>query len=258
VIDLHCHLLPKIDDGSKNLEESLEMARIAVADGIRITACTPHIMPGVYDNTGPAIEAAVVAMQAELDKAGIPLLLVPGADVHIAPDLLQGLKSGRVLPLGSSRYFLLEPPQGIVPPRFDDFVYGLIGAGYVPIITHPERMSWIESHYELLKRLVRSGVWVQLTAGSLLGRFGRRARTWAERMLEDGLIHIIASDAHDMEVRTPRLRDAFHAVEAISGRDEAIHQVLTRPTGILRNFGPSDLPEPRKAENPARRARDNS
>jgi len=257
VIDLHCHLLPNIDDGSKSLEESLKMARIAVADGIRITACTPHITPGVYDNSGPAIEKAVVAMQAELDRAGIPLLLTTGADVHVAPDLLNGLKSGRVLPLGPSRYFLLEPPQGIVPPRFDEFAFGLISAGYVPIVTHPERMTWIESHYELVKRLVRSGVWMQITAGSLLGRFGRRARTWAERMLEDGLVHIIASDAHDTEVRTPRLRDAFHVVEEICGRDEAIHQVLTRPTGILRNAGPSDLPEP-ETPGGARRARGHS
>ena len=230
------------------------MARIAVADGVRIVACTPHITPGIYDNAGPQIRGAVAALQADLDNAEIPLVLAPGADVHVAPDLLQGLRSGRIPPLGRSRYFLLEPPQGVIPPRFDDFLFGLIGAGYVPIITHPERMSWIESHYEVMERLVRSGIWVQLTAGSILGGFGRRARGLAERMLEDGLVHIIASDAHDTEVRKPGLSAAFHVVEQQLGREEAVHLVLTRPAGILKNTNPGDLPMPAGLGSPVRRA----
>ena len=231
------------------------MARIALADGTRIVACTPHITPGVYDNTGPEIRRAVAMLQTELDNAEIPLFVVAGADVHVAPDLVDGLRSGRILPLGKSRYFLLEPPQGVLPPRFEDFVFGLIGAGYVPVITHPERMSWIESHYQLLERLVRSGAWTQVTAGSILGGFGRRVRALSKRLLEDGLVHIVASDAHDTEVRTPRLSEAFHAIKAQLGQEEAMNLVLTRPAGILKNESPSDLPAPARAEGLARRAR---
>ena len=214
------------------------MARIAVADGIGIVACTPHITPGVYDNSGPEIRSATVALQAELDRAEIPLLLVPGADVHLEPHLLEGLRSGRVQPLGNSRYFLLEPPQGVLPPRFEESVFALVSAGYVPIFTHPERISWVESHYEVLERLVRSGTWMQLTAGSILGGFGRRAKGLAERMLEDGLVHIIASDAHDTEVRKPGLRDAFHAVEDMLGREAAIHLVTNPTRGYLEERRP--------------------
>ncbi len=117
MIDLHCHLLPGIDDGAPNLDTSLAMARIAVADGIKLMACTPHIYPGMYDNNGPAILQAVAELQARLEEADIPLRLIGGADTHIAPDLVNGLQTGRVPALGKSRYFLLEPPHHVAPPR---------------------------------------------------------------------------------------------------------------------------------------------
>ena len=242
MIDLHCHILPQIDDGAKSLAESVEMARLAVADGISVTACTPHMLPGVYNNTGPGIRAAIAALQAELDKEGIPLLLTTGADVHIAPDLLEGLRSGRVLSLGESRYFLLEPPQALVPPRFEDHLFGLVSGGYVPIITHPERLGW--SDYSVFERLVLRGAWIQLTGGSLLGLFGRRVQALSQRMLRDGLVHILASDAHDTKRRPPVLSDAFAAAADLVGEEEASRLVGARPTGILKDQDPSKLPPP--------------
>src|SRR6202000_2582220 len=113
---LHCHMLPGIDDGAPDLATSLAMARMAVADGIRVTACTPHIMPGVYDNAGPGIRDAIARLQAELDAADIPLTLTQGADVHIATDLVKGLRDGRVASLAGSRYFLFEPPPPVARP----------------------------------------------------------------------------------------------------------------------------------------------
>lgn len=244
VIDLHCHLLPGIDDGAKGLTESLEMAKIAVADGITIAACTPHILPGVYNNNGAAIREAVTRLQMEIEKEGIPLLLVEGADVHIAPDLHRKLASGEIPSLGQSRYFLLEPPQTLVPPRFEETLFDLLVEGHIPIITHPERLHWLGSHYPMLERLARSGVWMQLTGGSLLGKFGRRARYWSERMLEEGLAHIIASDAHDTQLRPPRLSDAMEAVTKRVGGEEAKRLVIIRPAGILRNQAPSEIGVP--------------
>jgi protein-tyrosine phosphatase len=217
---------------------------MAVADGIVVIACTPHILPGVYNNRGPQIAAAVSELQSELDREEIPLVLTTGADVHIAPDLVEGLRGGRVPTLGASRYFLLEPPQSIVPPRFADSVFDLVAAGYVPIITHPERLAWPEGEYGLFERIVRQGAWMQLTGGSLLGQFGQRAQALAERMLEDGLVHILASDAHNTDRRAPVLSEAFEAAADRIGEEEAFHLVSTRPAGILRNTEPSELPPP--------------
>ncbi|MDB5438503.1 MAG: Capsular biosynthesis protein [Caulobacteraceae bacterium] len=242
MIDLHCHILPGIDDGAPDLETSLEMARIAVADGIRVTACTPHITPGIYDNVGPDIRGRIAALQGEFDRAGIALKLTSGADVHLAPDLTGGIRSGRVLTVADSRYFLFEPPHHIAPPRIEDTVFELMTAGYMPVVTHPERLSWIESHYEIFKRMVHAGAWMQLTCGSITGRFGDRPKYWSERMLEEGLVHIIATDAHNLRNRKPAMASARDAVAERLGEQAAIDMVLTRPQGILDNVEPSSLP----------------
>jgi protein-tyrosine phosphatase len=242
LIDLHSHLLPGIDDGAKDLATSLAMARVASSDGISTIACTPHILAGVYNNNGPAIRRAVTQLAESIAKAGIPITLVTGADVHIAPDLDVRLRDGRALTLNNSRYLLLEPPHHVLPPRLEDLIFGLQAAGYVPIVTHPERLSWIEGHYDLIGRLVSSSVLMQITAGSVMGRFGRGPRYWAERMLDEGLCHLLATDAHNTEQRAPRMAEARDVVAQRLGDDEAINLVLRRPQGILDNLSPADLP----------------
>jgi protein-tyrosine phosphatase len=155
MFDLHCHLLPGIDDGATDLDMALAMARIAVDDGIRTIACTPHIYPGMYDNDAAGIRAAIAAFQRELDERGIALKLVEGADVHLDRDLLANLRAGRIPTLAGSRYLLLEPPHHVAPPRMEEAVFELMAAGIVPVITHPERLSWVESHYDTFVRPAR-------------------------------------------------------------------------------------------------------
>lgn len=242
MIDLHCHLLPAIDDGAVDLETSLAMARMAVADGIRITACTPHIMPGVYDNRGPDIRAAIVRLQQALDENDIPLKLVTGADVHIAPDLVDGLKTGRVLSLNDSRYFLFEPPHHIAPPRLEQLAFDVMAAGYLPIITHPERLTWIENQYDIFRQMVHGGAWIQITAGALTGRFGRRPKYWSETLLDEGLVHILATDAHNLRNRCPNLSEARDLVAERLGEQAATDMVITRPQAVLDNALPSSVP----------------
>jgi protein-tyrosine phosphatase len=186
VIDLHSHLLPGVDDGAPNLSVSLMMARAAVAQGVTVMACTPHILPGVYHNAGPAIRKATKELQDALDQEGIALQLAIGADVHMAPNFVAGLRSGELLTLADSRYVLVEPPHNTAPPQIEDFFFNLVTADYVPILTHPERLSWVRSRYETIKKLVQTGVWMQVTAGSFTGAFGRTALYWAERLLDDG------------------------------------------------------------------------
>jgi protein-tyrosine phosphatase len=242
LIDLHCHLLPGVDDGSKDLAMSLDMARIACADGMTTVVCTPHILPTVYENKGPEIKAAVTLLQEAFSLADIPLRLLSGADVHIVPDLLSGLNDGRILTLAGSRYLLLEPPHHVIPPQFDDCIFRLQSAGYVAILTHPERLSWIRPQYALVQRMVQKGLWIQLTAGSLTGRFGQGPRYWAERMLDEGLCHVIATDAHNISTRPPHLSKAQVMVEHRLGAAEAANIFRIRPRGVLDNVSPARLP----------------
>jgi protein-tyrosine phosphatase len=244
MIDLHCHILPGMDDGAADLPVSLAMAEALVADGVTTVACTPHILPGVYHNSGPEIRAAVQQLQDALDEERIPLHLVAGADVHIAPDLVPGLQSGHLLSLADTRYVLIEPPHNVLPPRLEECFFGLLAAGYVPILTHPERLTWINAHYSTVERLFQAGVWMQVTAGSLAGAFGRNPLYWAERMLDEGRVHFLATDAHDTKRRRPNLSRGRELAAKRVGDGEAEHLVVSRPEGVLRDEVPANLPLP--------------
>ena len=244
MIDLHSHLLPGLDDGAADLSVSLAMARAFVADGVEVVACTPHILPGLYHNTGPAIRTAVAELQAALDTEEIPLRLVTGADNHIVPEFVGGLRSGHLLSLNETRYVLVEPPHHVAPARLEDLFFNILVGGYVPILTHPERLTWIRHHHPMIRRLFEAGVWMQVTAGSLSGSFGRDAQYWAERLLDEGLVHILATDAHDVRRRPPELARGRDLAARRVGETEAMHLVVTRPKGILSNSRPTDLPRP--------------
>lgn len=242
MIDLHSHILPGIDDGSKSLEMSLAMARIAVDDGITLMACTPHIYPGLYMNDKAGITAARDVLQKSLDDHGIGLKLTTGADVHLVPGVIEGLRMGTVPSLHNTRYVLLEPSHHVAPPRFAESVFQLVGAGYVPVITHPERLTWIEDHFQVFVDLTRQGAWMQVTAGALTGLFGPRAKYWGERFLGDGLTHILATDAHSSGRRVPVMSEAKSIAERLLGREEAQLLVEGRQTALLSNLPPSDVP----------------
>lgn len=238
MIDLHSHILPGIDDGAKDLATSLEMARIAVADGIHTMACTPHIYPGMYMNDAAGITLARSRLQAELDERGITLKLVVGADVHLVPGLLSGLRAGLIPTLHGSRYLLLEPSHTMAPPHFEDSVFNLVAAGYTPIITHPERLTWVEGHYPVFVRLIQQGAWMQITAGALTGAFGPRAKYWADKFVVDGHAHMLATDAHSTGRRLPQLTPALDVVTRLIGAQEALQLVVNRPQSVLENLAP--------------------
>ena len=221
---------------------SLEMARIAAADGIHTVACTPHIYPGMYENTADGIRAAIAALQAELDAQGIALRLVEGADVHLEPDLVGSIRNGRVPTLAGSRYLLFEPPHHVAPPRFEESVFELMAAGIIPVVTHPERLSWVETHFDMFKRLSERGAWMQVTAGALTGRFGRRVQYWGERFVGEGHCQVLATDAHHPQRRPPLLAEAREAAAVLVGREAAEHMVVTRPAGVVANVDPASLP----------------
>lgn len=235
MIDLHSHILPGIDDGAASVGVAIEMARMAVADGVTDIVCTPHITPGVYDNTKALIVRAVEQLRTVLLAEAITLVLHVGADIHIAPNLVEGLKSAALPTIAGSRYFLLEPPNHVPPPRLLEFAEGVLAAGFVPLLTHPERFGWIEARYDLITDLADRGVLLQVTAGALTGHFGRRPRYWAERLLGEGRVTVVASDAHNTRSRRPILSQARDTVAAQIGYSHAREIFDLRPATILAN-----------------------
>jgi len=252
MIDIHCHILPGIDDGASDLAMSLAMARLAVADGITTIVCTPHVTPGLYDNSTDNITNAVGTLRLALADADIALKLRMGADVHIAPDLVRRLSEREIPTIAGGGYFLFEPPHDVAPPHLVDFCQSILASGLHPVLTHPERLTWVEGHYNIIEELCRAGVVMQITAGSITGDFGKRPRYWAERMLEEDRVDILATDAHNLTRRPPILSKARDAVAARLGDKKAKFMVEGGPAMILGN-----LRLPTKAIKPARKKQNN-
>lgn len=254
MIDLHSHILPALCDGSPNLKTSLAMARLAVEDGITHLACTPHIYPGVYENSTDGIAKALRMLQVELYSQDIALRLIIGADIHMVFGVLDSLQQGTMPTLHGSRYFLLEPSHNLPVPNFLRQIDAFLNAGYVPVITHPERLRWCEAYYQDFIMAARMGAWLQVTAAAISGTFGRTAKKCSERLLLDGVVHIIASDAHDTVYRPPILSAGIEAAIRITGDDaEVMRMVSDRPLAILDNIDPADVLLPPGLSSPIER-----
>lgn len=235
MIDLHNHLLPGIDDGAKKVEETLEFLRIARRDGVQVVVATPHMKPGVYDNTREAIlkRVAMVREAARGDEAeGVELL--PGAEVYFTADLDARARAGALMTLGDrGRYLLLELPYQQVPMHVDDSIFQLRLQGITPLMAHPERVAYYLENIERVAASVRLGALTQVTANSLTGRFGDKTRNFALAMLERNLIHVLASDSHDVRYRPPILSGGFQAAAAVLGETRARRLVQDIPRAIL-------------------------
>lgn len=234
--DLHCHMLPGIDDGPETLAEALGMARLAVAEGIVKSVVTPHIHVARYRNDLARIEAAVAAYRRALAAAEIALEIGFAAEVRLDYDILPMIEEGRIPFVGAldgKKVMLLELPPGSVPLGSDKLVAWLAGRGIRPMIAHPERNKEIMRDSAKLKPFVDAGCLVQLTADAVAGGFGEVCRVRALEFLDRGWVTILASDAHDTEVRPPRLKPGIAAAAKILGAKAALELVDAAPRRIV-------------------------
>lgn len=210
MIDLHCHLLPGIDDGSKDMETSLKLAQEAVENGITHALLTPHHMNGVYINHKSDVIRLTEDFQKAITGAGIGLIVYPGQEVRINGDLLQALDDDDILFADEgNKYLMLEFPDDDVPTYTTDMIYQLQMRGIVPIIVHPERNTKIMKHPELLFDLLAKGCISQITASSYVGTFGEKVETFTRQLIQTGQAYIFASDTHDLPGRKYEMNEAF-------------------------------------------------
>jgi len=235
MIDIHCHLLPGIDDGPATLEAAIALARQAAASGIVKAIVTPHILPHRYDNTLAAIGEAAARFRAELDARNIALEIGYAAEVRIGPEVMV-LAEKKTLPLlGTVEDYgivLLEFPDSHILPGSDKLCAWLLKHKIRPLIAHPERNKEVMRDVETIAPFVQMGCWLQLTAGSVAGVFGPRCRERSRQLLERGWVHVLASDAHDMPARKPELEPGRAAAEEIVGEAESWRLVRERPGAI--------------------------
>lgn len=234
MIDIHCHILPGLDDGPPTLEKSLEMCRIAAADGIEAIVATPHMLNGMYAVTAEQVLAGVRALNDSLAAEGLSLRVLPGADVHVDKGLSGCLAEKKVLTLADKgKHLMIELPQDVLPAEIADLLFQIQLKGVTPIVSHPERNVEVQRNPEVLLGLVERGALLQVTAGSLTGAFGSRAEECGLGLLRRGMAHLVATDAHNALRRPPRLSGAREVVEREMGPEEARAVFEERPARLL-------------------------
>jgi protein-tyrosine phosphatase len=232
-VDIHCHLLPGLDDGPSVLDEALAMAEMAMADGLGTIIATPHQLGNFARNSATMIRAAADAFQQRLDQRRVPLRVLPGADVRIEPDLVRKIRSGEVLTLGDRRrHVLLELPHDVYVP-LDRLLAELRAARLIGVLSHPERNHGILNQPGVLRPLVERGCLLQVTAASLTGTFGTHVQTFSESLIEQGLVHFVSTDAHGTKARPPMLTAAFERVAELAGRETAVDLCCRHPATVV-------------------------
>jgi protein-tyrosine phosphatase len=229
MIDIHHHLLHGLDDGADSMETSVEMARLAVADGITHVVCTPHA--NSYHDFDPSLNAARIdELRARLAEEKIPLTLGLGCDFHLSYDNVKLAQADPArFSINGLGYLLVEVPDYGLPPGLTETFYQLQLAGLTPILTHPERNPTLQNEPERLIEWLRAGLLLQVTADALTGHKGRRAELMANDLLEKRWVHFLATDAHNTTTRPPQMREARNLVAGKFGASYAHSLCVTNP-----------------------------
>lgn len=247
MIDLHSHILPGIDDGASDLEESLAMCRMAAEDGASVIVATPHLRHSRYWNDD---RAALEKLWQELQSQDLEIEVLLGGEITVGSESLaeiDDLPGGELLTLCGSKYVLLELNwQGLGPDPLE-MVYEVTLLGWRPIIAHPERVSWLAEDIGLVSAMIENGATMQLTAMSLTGSFGWQAKERAERLLDEGCAHFVSSDAHDIKHRPPGLSAARAIVAERCGEAMAVALFTENPRCVIEDLPLSPLPTTERA-----------
>ena len=244
MIDLHCHILPELDDGASNWEQAMAMARLSSGDGITDVVCTPHWVPGKYDNTRPVILEQVATFQRMLTEAAIPLKVHAGMELRLDITIPARVLSGELLTVADrGLYALIELPEESLPDHLDEFFWNLEMQRLKPIISHVERNAIFRDDPERLFRLVEKGYLTQITAASLVDNINSEVYEFAAFILEHRLAHIMVTDSHSLRMRKPILSEGVAAAAVIVGEKAAKRMVEEIPQKILTGQY-VDIPDP--------------
>lgn len=236
MIDIHCHLLPGIDDGPGSMDESLALARASVADGVTAIIVTPHIHQGRWDNDRAGISALLCEFQLALQQAGIPLNTTMAAEVRLDAALIPLLERQELPYLGrwqNQQVLLLELPHGHIPAGTEKLIEWMLKRNVLPMIAHPERNKAIIRTPQRIAPLIELGCLFQVTAGALTGQFGPQVQAVASDLVSDGVATLLASDAHNLLQRPPNLAAGYAAAVEMVGVAQARKLVHDNPLQLF-------------------------
>ena len=237
MIDIHTHIMPGIDDGADNLEESLAMAELAWDSGVSTIVVTPHSnVRGTFENyDSPEWRRLFFKLQDYLKENGCRIKLVTGAEIYASDHVADRIRNGALLPINNSRYYLMEIPFDADPYWAEDIWYSVLDMGKIPVIAHPERYYCIQDNPAILYEWMKMGCLSQMNKGSVFGRFGRTAKRTAEILLENNLISCAASDAHSPYMRTTYMADIREYLLDMYGERRMERLLYRNPERIIKD-----------------------
>jgi protein-tyrosine phosphatase len=247
MIDLHTHILPAIDDGVETDDQAIEFARMAQADGIRVIVATPHCKEGVWVNDRDRVLTDVAKLRELLEANRVEVELKPGAEVHLCPDLVARVRDGRAPTLDDNhKTLLLELSLTQYPVELANLVFELKLAGLQVLFAHPERIRYFQDDLERYEAVVQLGAFGQITTGSVLGVFGNEALQFSRELLARDLIHVVATDAHNVRGRPPIMSRAIEAISSLVGERRALLMATDAPAALLEGREPELPPAERR------------
>lgn len=233
MLDLHCHLLPGIDDGAKDLETSIKMLEIAKNNNTKAIIATPHVIEGKWLPAWEQIVAECKILEDESRKVDLDIPVYPGGEIALHMDILDSIKGPGPYCLNSGRYLLVELPAMEIPRFAEKFFFTLEARGITPVLAHPERHPELAKDPEILVEWIRRGVLTQINGASLMGRMGERAQNMAELLLARNMVHCFGSDAHSARNRNPDLSKAAERVVSMVGIEMARQILTVNPQRII-------------------------
>ena len=233
MIDIHTHILPNVDDGSKSIDETFELLNEAKKAGFDTIISTSHYIEDYYNVNVSEREVWINAISEILKKENNDLKLYLGNEVYLTENIMELLETGKATTINKSRYILFEFPMNTKPMNMYDIIYDMLQNKLIPILAHPERYSFVQKEPEIIYDLIQKGVLMQANYGSIIGRYGEKAQLMVRKFFENNMIHFLGSDVHKKNTIYPRITQALNEIKDIIGKEKLNELTTINPSMVL-------------------------
>lgn len=247
MIDIHAHILPNIDDGARNVEETLHLIQEAQQVGFQAIVATSHYMEGYYETNVPEREMWIKAIYQKLQEEHFNMQLYLGNEIYLSENIMSLLKEGKASTINDTSYVLFEMPLNIEPLNLYHVIYEMMQDKLIPILAHPERYTFVQQDPELIYDLIQRGVMMQANYASIDGYYGKKAQMIVKKLLVNNMVHLLGSDVHRANTIYPKIPKILVKLKQILGQQKVEQLTTTNPKLILQNKR-IDLEEPNKIE----------
>ena len=247
MIDVHSHILPNIDDGSRSIEETFNLIKEAKEAGFEGIICTSHYMENYYETDRPEREVWINAIHENLKNKNIEMNLYLGNEIYMSDNIIKLLEDGKATTMNDTSYVLFELPLNVEPMNLYDMVYEMQQYKIVPILAHPERYSFVQTDPELIYDLIDKGVLMQANYGSIVGQYGKKAQMIVQKFLENNMIHMLGTDAHRQNTIYPKIPEILVELKSLIG-EEKLNELTTVNPELVINNKRIDIRKPYKFE----------